>query len=146
MTLPIGLGVVSVMAAPFLPSWLRLATFSSAGLGAARSHSIVRNIPYAKFDKLRRNAIVSPYREKIHEKDGRHCSYFCWSCNTVRGSSFASSVAREQSFTVPRQCLCPCGATANAVERSRRSPESGAALCSGRDLLPPLLSVQSTVW
>ena len=35
MTLPRGLGVVSVMAAPFLLSWLRLATTSSARFGAA---------------------------------------------------------------------------------------------------------------
>jgi hypothetical protein len=35
MTLPNGLGVVSVMAAPFSLSWLRLATSSSARFGAA---------------------------------------------------------------------------------------------------------------
>src|SRR5690349_9370881 len=45
MTAPSGLGVVSVMAAPFSLSWLRLATSSSARFGAASPTYLCERFP-----------------------------------------------------------------------------------------------------
>jgi hypothetical protein len=45
MTLPSGRGVVSVMAASFLLSWLRLATSSSARFGAASPTQLCETFP-----------------------------------------------------------------------------------------------------
>jgi hypothetical protein len=46
MTLPRGLGVISIMAAPFLLSWLRLATSTPARFGAASPTQLCENVPY----------------------------------------------------------------------------------------------------
>ena len=46
MTLPNGLGVVSVMAALLSLTWLRLATSSSARFGGRQPYLFVRKIPY----------------------------------------------------------------------------------------------------
>jgi hypothetical protein len=44
------------MAAPFLLSWLRLATSSSARVGAASPTQIVRNIPYVISESAREHS------------------------------------------------------------------------------------------
>ena len=46
MTFPGELGVVSVMAAPFLAAWLHLATSSFSQIRGRQPYSVVRNIPY----------------------------------------------------------------------------------------------------
>ena len=85
MTLPNGLGVVSVMAALLSLTWLRLATSSSAKFEGRQPYLFVRKIPYViGAEKPPERVVGTLNREHIgarysgHEHSHPHISPMLW--------------------------------------------------------------------
>ena len=103
--------------------------FSQTGSGNGSEHGACSRAILTHFI-LGYGVTWSHHRNGTSNSGGKSRLLHSGCCNIVRGSCFASQVARERSFSFARHCICPRRATANASKRSRRPQKSSAARCS----------------